>query len=209
MKSYFRVTEKCINEIIIKKSKFITTLIPIESGSDAEIELKSITKKYSDATHNCYCYIGNTIATLQRFSDDGEPQGTAGIPMLEVIKKRHVYLTLAVVTRYFGGIKLGASGLVGAYTDSIVKALDNAKMQKFIYSNVSEFTVNYNTYLQCTEIIKSYGGSILNIEYDTDIKLRFAIDTEKYDIVLNKLIDYSTGRINVVILESKYVGYDV
>ena len=113
--SFYSVDSIYEEIVVINKSKFITTLIPIESQEDAQKNIEIINKKYSDATHNCYAYISNEIATEQRFSDDGEPQGTAGIPMLEVLKKRKMYMTLAVVTRYFGGIKLGAGGLVQAY----------------------------------------------------------------------------------------------
>ena len=90
MKIYKQVVTPIECEIVIKKSKFITNLIPVCDSLQAEAELSKIRKKYSDATHNCYAYISNIIATEQRFSDDGEPQGTAGIPMLEVLKKREV-----------------------------------------------------------------------------------------------------------------------
>ena len=105
----YKAVDKEFEElIVIQKSKFITTLVPITSQEDAIEKLNIIKKKYSDATHNCYAYISSENAIEQRFSDDGEPQGTAGVPMLEVLKKRGVYMTLCVVTRYFGGIKLGA-----------------------------------------------------------------------------------------------------
>ena len=136
MKSYKQVVSPIECEIVIKKSRFITNLIPIENAENADAELKKICKKYSDATHNCYAYISNIIATEQRFSDDGEPQGTAGIPMLEVLKKREIYMTLAVVTRYFGGVKLGASGLVSAYTEGVVSALQSADIRTFVFSEV-------------------------------------------------------------------------
>ena len=111
---YFCVTGRSEYEIAINRSRFITTLLPIENAEQAFDEIKKISKKYSDATHNCYAFVSNRENTEQRFSDDGEPQGTAGMPMLEVLKKRNVRMVLAVVTRYFGGIKLGAGGLVSA-----------------------------------------------------------------------------------------------
>ena len=144
MKSYKQVVTPLECEITIKKSKFITNLIPIENSEQAERELLKIRKKYSDATHNCYAYISNIIATEQRFSDDGEPQGTAGIPMLEVIKKREVYLTLCVVTRYFGGVKLGANGLISAYTDSVSLALEKADLRTFVFSLIKRAEVAYS-----------------------------------------------------------------
>lgn len=207
MKNYKQVVEKFENEIIIKKSRFITTLMPIFDAQDAEIKLKQIQKKYSDATHNCYCYISNIIATEQRFSDDGEPQGTAGIPMLEVLKKNEVFMTLAVVTRYFGGIKLGASGLVGAYTDSVVQALKNADLRTFCYSYVVNFTASYSIYPKLESFIIETGGKILNIEYDQAVTATFAIQEEKFEQLKEKMIDFSSGKVNLEVIKKEYVDY--
>ena len=108
---FYSVKNESEHTIVINKSKFITTLAPIDGYEDALEKIKIVSKKYSDATHNCYAFISNESASEQRFSDDGEPQGTAGMPMLDVLKKRKVCKTLAIVTRYFGGVKLGANGL--------------------------------------------------------------------------------------------------
>ncbi|MEG2274785.1 MAG: YigZ family protein, partial [Clostridia bacterium] len=102
---YFVVEQPTQNITIVNKSKFITTLAPIKSWNDAQELYKQICKKYSDATHNCYACIFDTLGNSLKFGDDGEPQGTAGQPMLEVLKKKNIRMTLAVVTRYFGGIK--------------------------------------------------------------------------------------------------------
>lgn len=207
MKSYKQVVTASSNEIIIKKSRFITTLVPIKNAEEAESALKSICKKYSDATHNCYAYISNIIATEQRFSDDGEPQGTAGIPMLEVIKKREVYLTLVVVTRYFGGIKLGASGLVGAYTESVVNALENADLRTFIFSDILSFETSYSIFPKAEEFIKNASGKVINIEYDQNVKITFTIDEEKSQALQEKLIDFSCGKIKFDLIKKDYVDY--
>ena len=109
---YISIESAFTYEKVISRSVFIVTLIPIDTGEQAIDEIRRIRSRYSDATHNCYAYIASDG---MRQSDDGEPQGTAGAPMLEVLRKRGVGRLLAVVTRYFGGIKLGAAGLVGAY----------------------------------------------------------------------------------------------
>ena len=124
MDCFYSVKSEFTREIVISRSRFICTLKPVSDAADAQEFIKSIRKRYPAATHYCYAYIANEGGTEQKFSDDGEPQGTAGQPMLEVLKKRATYKTAAVVTRYFGGIKLGAGGLVSAYTRSVAEALD-------------------------------------------------------------------------------------
>ncbi len=207
MKSYKQVITPIESELIIKKSRFITNLIPIENSEQADKELKRICKKYSDATHNCYAYISNIIATEQRFSDDGEPQGTAGIPMLEVIKKREVYLTLVVVTRYFGGIKLGASGLVGAYTDSVVSALQKADIRTFIYSIVENAEISYSIAPKVSQIIIELGGKIISTTYDQNVCINYAVPEENSSVLKDKLIDFCAGKITFEFKYKDFVDY--
>lgn len=114
------------HEIIIEKSRFICTLKKVSSEEEAAEKLKEIKKEFSDANHNCSAYLIGENGEFQRSSDDGEPSGTAGIPILEVLRKRHLHNVLAVVTRYFGGVKLGAGGLIRAYGKSISEAIDAA-----------------------------------------------------------------------------------
>ncbi|MGL5207238.1 MAG: YigZ family protein, partial [Acidaminococcaceae bacterium] len=114
------------HEIVIDKSRFICTLKKVATEEEAQEFIKEIKKKYWDATHNCSAYIVGETGMAQRSSDDGEPSGTAGLPMLEVLRKNHLHNVAAVVTRYFGGIKLGAGGLVRAYTNSVATAIEGA-----------------------------------------------------------------------------------
>ncbi len=114
----------CRVEQIIEKSKFICSLKKVNSEVEAQEFIKTIKKEYWDATHNCSAYLVNDLA--QRSSDDGEPSGTAGLPMLEVLRKNNLTEVAVVVTRYFGGIKLGAGGLVRAYTNSVVQGIEEA-----------------------------------------------------------------------------------
>ncbi len=190
--------------IVISRSKFITTLIPITSQEDAQEKLKIIKKKYSDATHNCYAYISSENAQEQKFSDDGEPQGTAGAPILEVLKKRKVYMTLAVVTRYFGGIKLGASGLVGAYSSCVASAIDKAKIVEYKESIEIIVNTDYSTYKKLQEIIENNDGKVLNIDYSDNIVINAVIVDNKIDDVIAKIVDTSNGKAQVKQLEKKY-----
>lgn len=116
------------HELVIKKSRFIATLVPVLSVDEADAEIAALRRQYWDARHNCVALIVGRNADQQRSSDDGEPSGTAGVPMLEVLRHRGVTDLVAVVTRYFGGVLLGAGGLVRAYSSAVSEALDTASL---------------------------------------------------------------------------------
>ena len=206
-KSYFTLAEPFEHTLVISKSRFITTLLPIKDYDDAISKVKSISKKYGDATHNCYAFISNQSATEQRFSDDGEPQGTAGVPMLEVLKKRRAFMTLAVVTRYFGGIKLGASGLVGAYSASVSEALDNAKTVEMIWAVAVKITISYGIYKKVEEVCVSNGGQILSVEYGNSVELTAAIPEEASNDVIAKIVDITLDKAKIEIVDRSYVAF--
>ena len=205
--NYFAIAEPFENTIVISKSRFITTLAPIADYDDAIAKVKEISKKYSDATHNCYAFISNESATEQRFSDDGEPQGTAGVPMLEVLKKRGVYKTLAVVTRYFGGIKLGANGLVGAYSSSVSEALNKAKSVEMIWADIFDLTLSYGIFKKVEETCVSMGAQVLDVDYGNDVKLQLAIPVEKSDGVLTKIVDITLDKADIEKINTNYVAF--
>ena len=131
--------------IIIDKSKFITSLFPVETVEEANIILATTRKKYYDATHNCYAYILDN-GMVQKCSDDGEPSKTAGFPMLDVLKKNDVTNVLAITTRYFGGIKLGAGGLIRAYSTSVSTALKDAVFYVSKMLSIYKVQVSYSDY---------------------------------------------------------------
>lgn len=116
------------HELVVKKSRFIATLVPVRTVAEADAEIAALRKRYWDARHNCVALVVGTHADQQRSSDDGEPSGTAGVPMLEVLRQRHLTDVVAVVTRYFGGVLLGAGGLVRAYSTAVSEALDRARL---------------------------------------------------------------------------------
>ncbi|MFR4384175.1 MAG: IMPACT family protein [Phascolarctobacterium sp.] len=127
----FTILRDYRNEIVIEKSRFICSLKKVKSEEEAQEFIKAVKKEFWDATHNCSAYLVDDLA--QRSSDDGEPSGTAGIPMLEVLRKNNLTGTLLVVTRYFGGIKLGAGGLVRAYSGSVAGAVKECGLaEKFL-----------------------------------------------------------------------------
>ena len=116
------------HEIVIKKSRFIATVEPVESVDDADAVIARIRKQWWDARHNCTAMVTGLLGDQARSSDDGEPSGTAGVPMLEVLRRRELTDVVAVVTRYFGGVKLGAGGRVRAYSSAVSEALDRAHL---------------------------------------------------------------------------------
>ena len=153
-------------EIVIEKSRFICTLKKVHSEAEAQEFIKSIKKEFWDATHNCSAYIIDDLA--QRSSDDGEPSGTAGIPMLEVLRKNGLTETAAVVTRYFGGIKLGAGGLVRAYSGSVAGAVKACGIAQKILMSRFSFLYDVNSV-----------GRILNVLYQQNL---FEIADVQYDL---------------------------
>ena len=152
----FTIVKDFRHEIVIEKSRFICTLKKVHSEAEAQEFIKTIKKEFWDATHNCSAYIVDEMA--QRSSDDGEPSGTAGLPMLEVLRKNKLTNTAAVVTRYFGGIKLGAGGLVRAYTNSVAEAVKATGIAQKVL--VSKFSFIYDL----NEV-----GKILNILYQQQL----------------------------------------
>ena len=152
----FTIVKDFRQEIVIEKSRFICTLKKVQNEAEAQEFIKAIKKEFWDATHNCSAYIIDEMA--QRSSDDGEPSGTAGLPMLEVLRKNKLTNTAAVVTRYFGGIKLGAGGLVRAYTNSVAEAVRGTGIAQKVL--VSRFSFVYDL----NEV-----GKILNILYQQQL----------------------------------------
>ena len=128
MKAYTTVLGASEAEFTEKKSRFIGRCFPVETEDEAFAVIADVKKRHWDATHNCYAFIVGENGLTQRFSDDGEPSGTAGMPILDVIKQKGLTNTLIVVTRYFGGILLGAGGLVRAYSKAAASAVDCADM---------------------------------------------------------------------------------
>ena len=155
-------------EIVIEKSRFICTLKKVATEEEAQDFIKETKKKYWDATHNCSAYIVGESGAAQRSNDDGEPSGTAGLPMLEVLRKNNLHNVAAVVTRYFGGIKLGAGGLVRAYTNSVAAAIEEAGIAEKVLFGYFYFIQDINS-----------AGKVLNILYQQNL---FTVSSVEYDI---------------------------
>lgn len=198
------------NEIEIKKSKFITNLIYVENEVDANNELNKIKKYHYDARHNCFSYIIGKNMNFKKQSDDGEPKGTAGIPMLNVLENNLITNCLAVVTRYFGGILLGSGGLLRAYVDSITEALKVSVLSK-VYDGIS-FIINtdYQHYNLIEKLIENFDNiHLINSSFYESIKLEYVIEKSDYEAFKNSIINASNGKIDLIINnEINYIVYN-
>ncbi|EKU48518.1 YigZ family protein [Staphylococcus massiliensis] len=171
-------------ETVINKSRFICYIKPVQTEDDAKAFIQSIKKKHHEATHNCSCYtIGDTM-NIQKANDDGEPSGTAGVPMLEVLKKNDIHNTVAVVTRYFGGIKLGGGGLIRAYSGAVRNAVNDIGLVVLKNAIPMTVTVSYDLTgkleheIQSTTFMLKDTTYTDKVSYDIDV-----IETERDDFI--------------------------
>ncbi len=180
------IEEAYSTEIIVKKSKFISNIFYVSSEEDALNKIKEIKKKFYDARHNCYAYrinLGDNV--LERYSDDGEPGGTAGQPILNVIKGAELENVLVVVTRYFGGILLGTGGLVKAYTDSAKKAISEIQIVKKTLGNLVKVEIEYQDLEKVKYYMRQNNIRISKNSFLENVELFLEIPPEK----LNNLED--------------------
>ena len=184
-----------VEEQTINKSVFICTLIPIKTNEEAVEELNKLRKKYYDATHNCYAYIYGENGEYARCSDDGEPSQTAGVVILDVLKKNELTNCLAVVTRYFGGIKLGASGLVRAYSSTTGLCVKTIEPLTLRICALFTVTVSYNNYNRILKTVEKYEEK--EKEFLENIKITYLIPFEDADDLSKKLIEQTKGQIQI------------
>lgn len=193
------IEEKSVAELIEKKSKFIATILPVANKAEAEEKLKETKNYYKDARHNCFAYI---VEKLERCSDDGEPSGTAGLPILEILRGKELNNVLVVVTRYFGGILLGTGGLVRAYSDVTKKAIESAKIVTKEYGIRYKVEVSYGELKNIQYLCKKLDINIIKMEYDVNIILTLEstkLKKEKFDEQLKTCINEEICEENIII----------
>ncbi|MDE7082262.1 MAG: YigZ family protein [Clostridia bacterium] len=209
LEKYMSVAGETHTEKIIEKSKFITTSRHVESEDEAKGFIAEISKRYSDATHNCYAYISDKLSNFLRFSDDGEPQGTAGMPILEVIKSKRLAEVAVIVTRYFGGIKLGAGGLLRAYSGCAAENLDSA--QKVLYETCSEIKIVIEYSLVDTAL-RYFGeacADILNTEYLNEVIFTVAVKKAEEEGFISALINRLNGKVKTEKLREYFFPFKI
>lgn len=191
------VVKGSVAELVEKKSRFIAYVEPIETEADASAFIASIKKKHYDARHNCTAVI--LPDGSQRSSDDGEPSGTAGRPMLDVLNGRGIVGVVVVVTRYFGGVLLGTGGLVRAYQGALQLALEECELYEPIVGADYAFTCSYNDWGKVQYTLREMGveESSGTIDYAQDVVAHLFVPDEVKDALFKKLIDSTAGRIKI------------
>jgi len=193
---YFSPYAESKAELKIKGSKFIARIIPIGSKEDGEKKYAIIKKRYYDATHNCFAYRLN--ANIFRYSDDGEPSGTAGKPIYQIIESAGLNEVLCVVTRYFGGTKLGTGGLIRSYSEVTRLAVNNTKIKINVYTKSISLYFSYELENLVRKTINEFKGSIANSDYSDRIIMNVEIPKSKQDLFKTKLTELSNSTIKIV-----------
>ena len=208
MKSFLSVKRNIVNETVIEKSRFICTLKKVDGEEEAKAFVSEIKAKYPDATHNCYAYIADQGGFYIKFSDDGEPQGTAGLPMLETLKAKNLKKVAVVVTRYFGGIKLGTGGLARAYSGCVNEAILLAGISESVLSSVLKTEVSYSLYPKILKLLEGEKSVKYADNYLSDgVELTFAVPLENKQSIIEKITDYSSGKSTVLEEKTEYIEY--
>ena len=206
MSTYKTLHEFGMDETIIEKSTFIGYAKPIKTEEEAIEFVNEIKKKHKDATHNVWAYTVGKTMNIQRYSDDGEPQGTAGIPTLEVIKKEDLRDVVVVVTRYFGGVKLGAGGLVRAYTKGAKIGIDAAKViEKVMYKEV-RIKIDYNQLGKVQNEIMNMNYFVKDTIYEDNVEIIVYSRLEEVKVLTDKMIDITSATAEIKLCEEFYLS---
>ena len=207
MEEYLVPTDFGEDDFYEKKSHFIGRVWPVETEEEALAKIQEMKKQHYDATHNCWAYIIKDGAV--RFSDDGEPGGTAGMPMLQVLQREGLYNIVCVVTRYFGGILLGAGGLVRAYTKGAKIAVDAAgKSMKRVWTALY-IPIPYSYYERVKLEVEAFGGILRDTQFGADIELEVLMPEAQAQPFLDRLTDLSAGTIEGMETGQEYKAFPV
>lgn len=203
MREYRTVELESSDYFVEKKSKFIGYAKPVSTQDEAVEFINTIKSKYWDATHNVYAYVLRENNT-QRYSDDGEPSGTAGVPVLDVILKENVTDVCVVATRYFGGTLLGAGGLVRAYSHTSKIALDAAHIITMANCQIYSVIVDYSFYDRLNVLLSDFGATVINSDFSTSVCVEFSIKEDISELLKDKLTDISNGKYSLNYLRSEF-----
>ena len=207
MEEYLVPTGYGEDEFVEKKSRFIGRVWPVETEEEALAKIAEMKKQHYDATHNCWAYVLKSGA--MRFSDDGEPGGTAGNPMMQVLQKENLFNVVCVVTRYFGGTLLGAGGLVRAYTKGAKIAVDAAgKSMKRVWS-VLYIPCPYTFYERVKLEVDAFGGVIRDTQFGAEVELEILIAQPQAQAFLERILDMTSGTVEGMETSQEYRAFPI
>lgn len=206
---YKTISQKGEFEQVINKSTFIACAFNIESEEEAQEYILKEKKKYPDARHCCWAYVIGDKKDVMRYADDGEPQGTAGQPILQVLQKKDITNVLVTVTRYFGGILLGAGGLTRAYSSSAAGAVDNTGVKIMIMSKRTCASVDYTTFSRIEKSLRASDYILIeNIEYLDKVNLYLTVKEEDFQKLSDYFVQVTNGKEEVIELEKLYLPWE-
>lgn len=203
--SHRMVAQHGTHETEIKKSRFICHLFRVASEEDARAHIETVRKEHWNANHNCTAWIIGENQANQRSSDDGEPSGTAGMPMLEVLRRREITDTLAIVTRYFGGIMLGAGGLLRAYGGAVSEALDSIGVVERVPLSVVEAVADYETAGRLENAIRAKDLNLDDVQYGTEVTFQLVMAPGDVNSFQTWLQELTNGEITATIKGERFV----
>ena len=203
MESYITIHHYAAFEYEDRKSVFIGEAMPVSTEEDALRFIDTVKKKYPDARHHVYAYVLRDNS-IMRFTDDGEPQGTAGMPVLDIIRKNGLTDTAIVVTRYFGGTLLGTGGLVRAYSAAALGAIENAEIITYDVYVTFSIETTYSDYQKFAPIFQEMGYRSTDVRYTDKVLLTGSIRKSMADSFVDKLIQITSGRVKVQIIDEKF-----
>ena len=203
MKSYKTIHHRSKFEYEDRKSVFIGEALPVKNETEALAFLESVRKTYPDARHHVYAYVVRENS-IMRFSDDGEPQGTAGIPILDIIKKRGLTDIAVVVTRYFGGTLLGTGGLVRAYSASALGAIEEAKIITYdLYTQIT-ISISYSDYQKLSGVFEEFEFRTDDTDFGANVEILGRVTSVKIEDFSKRIVEGTSGRSNIEILGEKF-----
>lgn len=196
-KEYFTITQPGRQETRIQRSRFIGSLSPAPHREAAESDLESIRREFHDATHHCFAY--RIDANEFRYSDDGEPSGTAGLPILKMLDKYHLLQSLLVVTRYFGGVKLGPGGLSRAYSQCAEETIRTSSLHKLIQYSAMTVQYPYSATRQVHYLVSKYSGLVDGSEFAAEVVSRLRIPSRNQPEFERELLQAGAGQVKIII----------
>lgn len=197
------------HEIVIQKSRFIAYFERAKTEAEAQAFIETIKKKNWNATHNCSAYVIGEHDQIQKANDDGEPSGTAGVPMLEVLKKRGLKDTVVVVTRYFGGIKLGAGGLIRAYGSAVSEGLDAVGIVKRTLVHIVHTEVDYHWLGKVEHALRESDYQLKSIEYADKVDVQTYVEVDRVERFKDWMTDLTNGQATIRLGEQLYLETEV